>query len=148
MSTRDGTAEEVLVRGLFAEHGAAMVAYATRLTGDRALGEDVVREVLVEAAHDPDALTGGRAHLFVLLRARVVGQVVASPDPMAVLSALDALPAEQRQVLDALYFQGRDVEETAKSLRLDPGIVKSRSYQALRGLRGATFEKRTVEGAR
>ena len=140
MSARDATAEEVLVRGLFQEHGAAMVAYATRLTGDRALGEGVVGETLVAAAHDPEALTGGRAHLFVLLRARVAGQIVGSPDPMAVLSALDALPAEQRQVLDALYFQGRDVDETAKSLGLDAGIVKSRSYQALRGLRGAVFE--------
>lgn len=140
MSTRDATAEEVLVRGLFQEHGAAMVAYATRLTGDRALGEDVVRETLVDAVHDPSALSGGRAHLFVLLRARVAGQVVASPDPMTVLSALDALPAEQRQVLDALYFQGRDVDETAKSLGVEAGIVKSRSYQALRGLRGSIFE--------
>jgi RNA polymerase sigma-70 factor (ECF subfamily) len=140
VSTRDATAEEVLVRGLFSEHGAAMVAFATRLTGDRALGEDVVRETLVAAAHDPDALTGGRAHLFLLLRARVAGQSVAQPDPMAVLTALDALPAEQRQVLDALYFQGRDLEETARSLGVEAGIVMSRSYQALHGLRGAVFE--------
>ncbi|NMO50744.1 RNA polymerase [Actinoplanes sp. TBRC 11911] len=117
-----------------------MVAFATRLTGDRGLAEDVVRETLVAAAHDPEALSGGRAHLFVLLRARVAGQVVGQPDPMAVLTALDSLPAEQRQVLDALYFQGRDVDETARSLGLEAGIVMSRSYQALLGLRGAVFE--------
>src|SRR4051794_6249127 len=101
-------ADEVLVRRLFEEHGAALVAYATRLTGDRVRADDVVRETLVAAGRDPDALTGGRgavrAHLFRLADAWVGGASSASPASLVVLTALDSLAPEQREVLDALYF--------------------------------------------
>jgi RNA polymerase sigma-70 factor (ECF subfamily) len=137
--SRDATADEVLVRGLFEEHGAALVAYATRLTADRARAEQLVRETLIQAGRDPGALTGGRsavrAHLFTMARDRVPG---AAPASLAALSALDALPAEQREVLRALYFEGRDVDETARSLGVPAGTVKARSYDALRGLLGVT----------
>jgi RNA polymerase sigma-70 factor, ECF subfamily len=135
VSARDATADEVLVRRLFEEHGAALAAFATRLTGDRARAQDVVREILVSAGRDPEALTGGpgavRAHLFRLACAQVGA---APPASLALLTALDALPPDDREVLDALYFHGRDVAETAKSLGVSAEVVKSRSYQALRGL--------------
>nr|WP_296067285.1 sigma factor-like helix-turn-helix DNA-binding protein [uncultured Actinoplanes sp.] len=130
-----------MVRRLFEEHGAALVAYATRLTGDRVRAGDVVRETLVAAGHDPDALTGSRgavrAHLF-RLAATQAG--VPSPASLRVLTALDSLPAQQREVLDALYFQGRDVAETAKSLGIPPETVKSGSDDALRALRSCLFD--------
>lgn len=143
MSRRRGAAEEVLLRGLFEEHGAALVAYASRLAGDRSLGEDVVRETLIRAVRDPGALTGGRgaarAYLFTIVRGLTADkdQAGAGADSMTMLTAVESLPPEQREVLHSLYFQGRGVAETAASLGVPAGTVKSRSYHALRRLREA-----------
>ena len=144
--SRQGTADEVLIRRIFQEHGAALVAYAIRLMGDRAQGESVVQEVLIRVWRDPEALAGdkgeARARLFTLARGlaaarRPANDQAGAVDSMVVLSAVQALPSEHRDVLHALYFQGRDVAETAASLGVPACDVKSRSYQALRRLREA-----------
>src|SRR3954464_4388675 len=51
---------ETLIRTLYAEHGRSLLAYATRLTGDRAAAEDVVQETLVRAWKHADDLTSGK----------------------------------------------------------------------------------------
>ena len=56
---------------------------------------------------------------------------------MDMLRAVVSLPSEERDVLDALYFQGRNVKEAAASLGVPAETVKDRSYQALRRLREA-----------
>ncbi len=145
MSRRARAAGEVLVRRLFAEHGAALLAYATRLTGDRGAAEEVVRETLLRAWSEPAALSEDRgavrAHLFPIVRdvasERLPGRPEVAAGPMEMLGAVGTLPAEQREVLNQLYFQGRDVKEAAASLGLPAETVKSRSYQALRRLREA-----------
>src|SRR5882672_10765902 len=49
-SRRGGQAsDEALIRFLYEEHGRSLLAYATRLTGDRAAAEDVVQETLIRA---------------------------------------------------------------------------------------------------
>jgi RNA polymerase sigma-70 factor (ECF subfamily) len=53
-------ADEALVRRLFDEHGNAMLAYATRLTGDRGAAEDVFQRALVCAWRNPDGLAKGK----------------------------------------------------------------------------------------
>ncbi|MBU2669622.1 RNA polymerase [Actinoplanes bogorensis] len=130
-------AGEVLVRRLFAEHGAALLAYATRLSGDRAVAAEIVRETLLRAWSSNSALSEDRgavrAHLFSALR-----EVANAPaDPLEMLAAVGTLPPEQREVLNQLYFQGRDVKEAAASLGLPAETVKSRSSEALRRLREA-----------
>ena len=40
--SRTSVADEALVRAVFEEHGRALLAYATRLLGDRQAAEDVV----------------------------------------------------------------------------------------------------------
>ncbi|MBM2618773.1 RNA polymerase [Actinoplanes sp. LDG1-06] len=144
MSRRDRTAGEVLVRRLFAEHGAALLAYATRLSaGDRVRAELIVRETLVRAWSASASLSGDRgavrAHLFPIVRDVAAEQGVPQPQagPMEMLTAVGTLPPEQREVLNQLYFQGRDVKEAAASLGLPAETVKSRSYEALRRLREA-----------
>lgn len=57
---RETAADEALIRSLYEEHGRALLAYATRLTGDRAAAEDVVQETLVRAWRHPDALVNGK----------------------------------------------------------------------------------------
>ncbi|WP_035844428.1 sigma-70 family RNA polymerase sigma factor [Kitasatospora azatica] len=59
-SARQGAADEALIRTLYEQHGGALLAYAVRLTGDRAAAEDVVQETLIRAWRNPDVLTNNR----------------------------------------------------------------------------------------
>ena len=161
--TRPGSADEALVRALYADHGRALLAYATRLTGDRAAAEDVVQETLVRAWRNVDVVTNGRGSvrgwLFTVARNIVIDQAraraarpaevavsVDAPtgardpadqvvDSMVVLDALDGLSDEHRGVIEEIHFRGRSVAETAAVLNIPPGTVKSRAYYALRAMR-------------
>jgi RNA polymerase sigma-70 factor (ECF subfamily) len=156
-------ADEALIRSLFEEHGRAMLAYATRLTGERATAEDVVQEALIRAWKHPDALVNGkgsvRGWLLTVVRNIITDgvraknarpkEVAESPasvpierdhadkvvNSMVVLDALDQLPATHRSVLVEIYVRGQSVNEAAEALGIPPGTVKSRSYYALRALR-------------
>lgn len=153
-----------MIRALFDEHGRMLLAYATRLTGDRASAEDVVQETLLRAWRHPEVLGNGRgsvrgwlltvARNIVTDRARARAarptEVAENPgaapverdhadhvvDSMVVLDALDALSAEHREVLVEIYYRGRSMVEAARVLDIPPGTVKSRCYYALRALRG------------
>lgn len=62
-TTGAGAGDEALVAAVYREHGRAMLAYATRLLGDRAAAEDVVQEALIRAWRHPDALTNGKGSI-------------------------------------------------------------------------------------
>ncbi|HXV92030.1 MAG TPA: sigma-70 family RNA polymerase sigma factor [Pseudonocardia sp.] len=164
--------DEALVRAVYAEHGRALLAYATRLLGDRAAAEDIVQETLVRAWRHPEVLTNGkgstRGWLLTVARNLVTDRVRAraarpqevaeNPDvppverdhaeqvvaSVTVLRAMDALSEDHRGVLDQLYFQGRSLGEAATALGIPAGTVKSRSYYALRALRAALAEREEV----
>jgi RNA polymerase sigma-70 factor (ECF subfamily) len=163
--------DEALIRSLYEEHGRSLLAYATRLTGDRAAAEDVVQETLVRAwKHAEDMvdqkgsvrgwlLTVARNIVTDRARARAVRptEVPETPtappvqrdhaqtvvDSMAVLSALNTLSAEHRDVLVEIYYRGRSVAEVSGALGVPPGTVKSRSHYALKALRAAMAEQPT-----
>jgi len=154
---------EAVVRELRTEHGPAVVAYATKLTGDPAAAEDVLQETLIRAWRRSSVLDERRgsirawmftvAHRIVVDRARarssrpveVAEHPAAEPrtadhadrvaDRVTVMGALDTLPDEQRRVIVQLYYRGRTVTETAAALGIPSGTVKSRSHHALRALR-------------
>lgn len=69
---RQTSSGEALIRALYQEHGNALLAYATRLTGDRWAAEDVLQETLLRAWRHVDALneeTGSvRGWLFTVAR--------------------------------------------------------------------------------
>ncbi|MGV9311637.1 sigma-70 family RNA polymerase sigma factor [Streptomyces sp. NPDC003691] len=160
---RQRSSDEVLIRALYEEHGRALLAYAQRLTGDRAAAEDVVQETLIRAWKHHESLTNGKGSVrgWLLTVARNIvtdrcraraarpTEVAESPangpvesdhaeavvDSMVVLEALDRLSADHREVLVELYFQGRTVTEAAKVLGIPAGTVKSRSHYALKALR-------------
>ena len=60
LTTQGRDDAESLIRSLYAEHGRSLLAYATRLTGDRAAAEDVVQETLLRAWKHADDLTSGK----------------------------------------------------------------------------------------
>ena len=158
-----GLGDEVLIRSVYEEHGGALLAYATRLTGDRATAEDVVQETLIRAWRHADVLVNGKGSVrgWLLTVARNIitdrfrakaarpAEVAESPatlaveedhadavvDAMVVLGALDRLTPEHREVLTELYFRERSVAEAADSLGIPAGTVKSRSHYALKALR-------------
>lgn len=160
--------DAALVDVVYTEHGRAMLAYATRLLGDRAAAEDVVQEALIRAWRNPEVLTNGkgstRGWLLTVVRNLVIDRVrarAARPaevpedpdaqpterdhaDPVAaaitVRQALLALSEDHRVVLQQLYLEGRTLRETADRLGVPTGTVKSRSYYALRALRAAIQE--------
>jgi RNA polymerase sigma-70 factor (ECF subfamily) len=167
-------AAETLIRSLYEQHGRSLLAYATRLTGDRAAAEDVVQETLLRAWRHADDLVEGKGSVRGWLltvarnmitdraRARAVrpAEVNAVTDrsqegdhaeavvnTMVVLDALDQVSPEHREVLVELYYRGRSVTEAATTLGVPPGTVKSRSFYALRALRAVMGESE-IEVAR
>ena len=166
--------DEALVRTLYQEHGRSLLAYATRLTGDRAAAEDVVQETLIRAWKHSAAmvnekgsvrgwlLTVARNIITDRVRARAARpqEVAESPttppierdhaqgvvDSMTVLGALDQLSPEHREVLVEMYYRGRTVQEISAALGVPPGTVKSRSYYALRAMRAAMSRGGTLGG--
>lgn len=156
-------AADALIRSLYEEHGRSVLAYATRLTGDRAAAEDVAQETFLRAWKNHEKLVEGRgsvrgwlltvARNIVTDRARARAarplEVAEVPDrppvdadhsdsvvnTMVVLDALDQVSSEHREVLVELYYNGRSIPQAAEALGVPAGTVKSRSHYALRALR-------------
>jgi len=160
--------EEELVRALHAEHGAALLGFVTRLTGDRQRAEDIVQETLLRAWRKAGSLDGDasslRSWLFTIAhhltidehRARaaraedsedelsdvpVVGQLDRALEAWQITEALATLSRDHREALVETYFRGRSVAEAAAVLGVPAGTVKSRTYYALRALRAALEER-------
>jgi RNA polymerase sigma-70 factor, ECF subfamily len=154
--------DEALIRMIFAEHGRAMLAYATRLTGDRASGEDAVQEALIRAWRNADTLLNGkgsvRGWLLTVVRniitdgvrarnarpKEVAESATTGPvhhdhadtliDSMLMVAALDKLPQVHRSVIVEIYVHGHSLKRTAEILGIPLGTVKSRSHNGLRAL--------------
>ena len=59
-------------------------------------------------------------------------------------AALDALPAEQRQVVILTYFEGRSYPEIARIVGCPVNTVKTRMFHARRRLRSLLSDRRSV----
>ena len=157
-----GVADESFVRALYAQHSGALLRYALHLTGgDRHRAEDLVQETLVRAWRHPQAVADrpARPWLFAVARNLAVdayrarrsrppevGQaaletVPAADDPdralesWAVAEALATLRPDHRKVIVETYYRGHSIAETASTLGVPAGTVKSRTFYALKALK-------------
>ncbi|MEP6816827.1 MAG: sigma-70 family RNA polymerase sigma factor [Marmoricola sp.] len=165
----DTTADEQLLAELYRRHARVLFAFVLRLVDDRAKAEDVVQETMLRAWRNLDAIDPRRgdpgSYLFTVAKNVVIDTwraeqrrprlvtdeetLAAQPvedrldarvDAWMVHLALERLSVEHRAVVDHLYYAGSTVTETAQSLGIPPGTVKSRAYYAVRVLRTA-FEE-------
>ncbi len=151
------------VTAVHAEHGAALLGYALRLTGDRGRAEDIVQETLLRVWKHNATLAADsrplRPWLFTVAanlaaddrRARrsrpteLGGELAGdqpAPDELEraletwqLADAVGRLSAEHRVVLLETFYRSRTVAEAALVLGIPAGTVKSRTFYALRALR-------------
>ena len=150
------------VRDLYDRYGRAVFTVAYRSLGDRSLAEEAVQQTFLQAwraagRFDPDRdpapwlyAIARRVTVDLYRRERRHESADPSEPEVAVLSqsfegtweawevrsALDQVPAEEREILHATHYLGFTHEETAERLRIPVGTVKSRSYRAHRRLAG------------
>jgi RNA polymerase sigma-70 factor (ECF subfamily) len=176
MLWRQDHAEHTLIRKLMDDHGRAVLAYATRLTGNRATAEDIVQETMLRAWRHAGELSAGtgsvRGWLMTVARnisidkARAVAarpvevaQLPHRPPVQAdhaesIVAALDlvgalrALSDKHRRIIVELYYQDRTAGEVAERLGIPVGTVKSRAHNALRSLREQLDQRAVIDRAR
>lgn len=158
------------VHSAFAEHGAAIFAFARNAIGDRAAAEDCVQETFVRAWRSRAQYRAERASqrtwLFAIARNVVVdshrargrrpvpiedGHLeragppvdVESPtvDRLTVLAGLAQLNAEQRDVVVAVHLDGMTYQQLSDRSGVPVGTLRSRMFYALRALRDRIGEE-------
>lgn len=101
----EAVAGELLVRELYEEHGRAVLAYATRLTGDHHAAEAVAEETLIRAWRCPEAFGSGGDRVRGLLLATANDVVLersgrrSATSPRRARSASVRLPAVVRSTI-------------------------------------------------
>jgi len=148
-----------LVTELFAEHHLGLVRLALLMVGDLATAEDVVQDAF-EQLHrrwhglrqHSSALDYARSAVLngcrSVLRRRLVarrheGLVAASPPYSAdaaleqrseLIDAFRSLPRRQREVVALRYYLDLSVADTAATLRISEGAVRSTASRGLAAL--------------
>jgi RNA polymerase sigma-70 factor (ECF subfamily) len=152
---------------LYDRQGPLLLALGLRILGDRAVAEDVLHDVFLEAWHharefDPARGTV-RAWLVTRMRSRCLDrrttatrqqrlaedaarqqdttaspeQAAAPVDGVRVRTQLGALSPDLAAVVELAYFDGLSSSEIARRLQIPIGTVKSRMARALESLRQA-----------
>jgi len=155
--------EEKRMRALYATHGQSLLHSLMRWTsGDRHAAEDLLQETMLRAWRNLHTLEEASARAWLLTVARrlaidasrsraarpaecgdePLGHIAARHDHVeqvldrALLSpALAGLPDPQRAVLFHVYYLHSTMRQTAETLGIPEGTVKTRTRYALRSLR-------------
>lgn len=156
---------------LYRRHAGRVNGFVLRLLGSADDAEEVVEEVFMQVWQQAARYQPGRsaplAWIFMIARSRSIDRLrrrqrqqrplswtpEAAPDPQEVAwshlaansmrAALERLPAEQREAVDACYYMGLSQSEAAEALGLPLGTLKTRARAALKSLRG-NFEREGV----
>lgn len=139
-----------------AGHRTRLLRSAYLLTGDRAHAEDLVQEAVIKVAERWGRLRSGSPTAYA--RTVIVHDHASwwrrrretlSADPVrdgalpetdlaarsVIVSALEGLPRRQRAVVVLRYFDDLTERETADTLGVTVGTVKSQAHHAMRHLR-------------
>lgn len=158
--------EDAALRELYALHGQRMMAYALRLTQDRAMAEDVMQDSLVTAWRSAGRYRGegrviawllGIVHHTAMKALRHPHQPISEAMAETLITA-DLLPEEQveaderaawvrrglqsltpnhRAALELIFYHGLSLAEAADVCGCPVGTIKSRLSYARRYLRHA-----------
>lgn len=149
---------------LYDRHTNAMMATALRILRSQQDAEDLLHDVWVETwrrAADYDRARGSvRSWLLMRVRSRAIDRILAldtarrhamaedsgdqrpithaawdAPDRSRAQSALAGLPADQRALVEAAYFDGLSCSELASQFGIPLGTVKSRLLAGVDKLR-------------
>lgn len=161
--------EEAELRTFLAERYARLVAGVAMIAGSRAAAEDAVQEALARAWERSDrgehieSLPGWvtraalnlaksrlrRVRAEARARQRLPHSASAGSDVadirLDIERALAALPRRQREVTVLRYYLGLDVAETAATLEVSTGTVKTSLHRARRALATALGETEPEE---
>jgi RNA polymerase sigma-70 factor, ECF subfamily len=144
------------VRDLYQRYGRAVFTVAYRALGDRSLAEEVVQQTFLQAWRAADRFDTERdpaPWLYSIARRAAVdayrrerrhrvdrdedSEIVALPpsfegmwEAWEVRSALDRLPEDERNIVEATHYRGLTHDQTAQELGIPIGTVKSRSHRA------------------
>ncbi len=165
--SRMANGDRAALAALYDQYAALLLGVAVRLLRDATSAEDLVHDVMLEVWRHAEDYTPERGTvrtwLLVRLRSRALDRLRSpvvrntvgldaslmeipaedaseSGDFPRLRSALGALSAEQRRVLELAYFEGLSSSSIAERLGIPVGTVKSRTAAALRQLRGALGE--------
>lgn len=148
-----------VVTALYAEHALGLVRLAVVMLGDQAAAEDVVQDAFLALYRRWDSLADV-SHPLAYVRASVLNGCrsalrhrarrprlsVAADEPSSesaearallseeyrsVVTAIRGLPARQREALLLRYYLDLSEEETARTMRVSRGTVKSATSRAL-----------------
>jgi RNA polymerase sigma-70 factor (ECF subfamily) len=156
----DDTGEAV--RSLYRAYSGELFGFALHALGDRGTAEEIVQEVFTRAWRHAGSYDPGRGSvrtwLYQIARHAIIDarrRAAVRPGPALhepaeeeapptieqamlgwqVVSALERLSPEHRQMIRLAHFQGMTMREIAERCDLPVGTVKSRTWYALRALR-------------
>ena len=148
---------------LYEENFERVYAYVARRVRDRANAEDVTAEVFQQALANL-AKFEWRGVPFAAWLYRIAGNAIADPwqrtaretgdpiesDPPAdradsnpeeaerrarLFRLVNALPAEQRRVIEMRFAEEKSISEIARELKRTPGAIKQLQFRGIRNLR-------------
>jgi RNA polymerase sigma-70 factor, ECF subfamily len=152
--------DDAAIREIYRRYGGAVFGIAMKILRDRGHAEEAAQQTFLKAWQaadriDPnrdigpwlytiarrvaiDVYRRERRHTAVELDDREIAilppSIEGAWEEWQVRLAVDALPPDERDVLEHTYFLGYTQEETARRLDVPVGTVKSRSYRAHRKL--------------
>jgi RNA polymerase sigma-70 factor (ECF subfamily) len=165
LATRLCAGDDSALTEVFDRFGPLVLGLARRVTGNKAMAEDVLQEVFTWLWCQPDRFDPDRgtmrAYLGVLTHRRAVDAVRsaarrqareekvelldlpltlcdhadATAVSEAVRRAIERLPVEQRRAIELAFWQGMTQHEVARALGIPEGTVKSRLRLAQAKLR-------------